>query len=168
IEGLILLSPLLAFQKHYKTRKNILASNIGDISKGTKFDIGIEAEVLTRNPEVQEETRNDPMMLKKVSYHWYKEVVRTMKDTADHLHKLTAKPMCVMYGTADQISDTEVTHQLLHSLNLDEVYFKAWPLLAHEIHNEPEREAVMRYILSFLNNRVYAAGYLVEDENSLK
>ncbi|EGQ1788271.1 alpha/beta hydrolase, partial [Staphylococcus pseudintermedius] len=38
----------------------------------------------------------------------------------------------------------------------------------HEIHNEPEREAVMRYILSFLNNRVYAAGYLVEDENSLK
>ncbi|PCF48501.1 alpha/beta fold hydrolase [Staphylococcus delphini] len=168
IEGLILLSPLLAFQKHYKTRKNILASNIGDVSKGTKFDLGIEAEVLTRNPEVQEETRNDPMMLKKVSYHWYKEVVRTMKDTADHLHQLTAKPMCVMYGTADQISDTEVTHQLLHTLDLDEVYFKAWPHLAHEIHNEPEREAVMRYILSFLNNRVYAAGYLVEDENSLK
>ena len=73
-----------------------------------------------------------------------------------------------MYGTEDVISDTKVTYQFVNNLNYDELYFKAWEGLAHEIHNEPEREAVMRYILSFLNNKVFAAGYLIDDENSIK
>ncbi|WP_281186950.1 alpha/beta fold hydrolase [Staphylococcus schleiferi] len=168
IEGLILISPLMAFHNSNKTRKNFLTANIGDVSKSAKFDLGFQVTDLTRNPEVQEETLNDAMMLKKVSYHWYKEVIRTMKETADYMNQFMCIPMCVMYGTEDVISDTKVTYQFVNNLNYDELYFKAWEGLAHEIHNEPEREAVMRYILSFLNNKVFAAGYLIDDENSIK
>ncbi|ARJ50050.1 alpha/beta fold hydrolase [Staphylococcus lutrae] len=168
VEGVVLISPLLAFQKNYKTRKHFLTSNVGDISKGAKFDLGIEPAHLTRHPEVLEEMENDPMMLKKVSYHWYKEIIRTMKETADHLDRLTPKPMCIMYGTEDKITDTTVTRELLQKLRFEEVYFKAWQDLEHEIHNEPEREAVMRYVLSFLNNNVFAAGYVIDDANSLR
>ena len=168
IEGLILISPLMAFHNSNKTRKNFLTANIGDVSKSTKFDLGFQVTDLTRNPEVQEETLNDAMMLKKVSYHWYKEVIRTMKETAGHMDQFMRIPMCVMYGTEDVISDTKVTYQFVNNLSYDELYFKAWEGLAHEIHNEPEREAVMRYILSFLNNKVFAAGYLIDDENSIK
>ncbi|AKS71159.1 lysophospholipase [Staphylococcus schleiferi] len=168
IEGLILISPLMAFHNSNKTRKNFLTANIGDVSKSVKFDLGFQVTDLTRNPEVQEETLNDAMMLKKVSYHWYKEVIRTMKETADHMDQFMRIPMCVMYGTEDVISDTKVTYQFVNNLSYDELYFKAWEGLAHEIHNEPEREAVMRYILSFLNNKVFAAGYLIDDENSIK
>ncbi|MBT2814184.1 alpha/beta hydrolase [Staphylococcus coagulans] len=168
IEGLILISPLMAFHNSNKTRKNFLIANIGDVSKSAKFDLGFQVTDLTRNPEVQEETLNDAMMLKKVSYHWYKEVIRTMKETAGHMDQFMRIPMCVMYGTEDVISDTKVTYQFVNNLSYDELYFKAWEGLAHEIHNEPEREAVMRYILSFLNNKVFAAGYLIDDENSIK
>ncbi len=168
IEGLILISPLMAFHNSNKTRKNFLTANIGDVSKSAKFDLGFQVTDLTRNPEVQEETLNDAMMLKKVSYHWYKEVIRTMKETADHMDQFIRIPMCVMYGTEDVISDTKVTYQFVNNLSYDELYFKAWEGLAHEIHNEPEREAVMRYILSFLNNKVFTAGYLIDDENSIK
>lgn len=168
IEGLILISPLMAFHNSNKTRKNFLTANIGDVSKSAKFDLGFQVTDLTRNPEVQEETLNDAMMLKKVSYHWYKEVIRTMKETADHMDQFMRIPMCVMYGTEDVISDTKVTYQFVNNLSYDELYFRAWEGLAHEIHNEPEREAVMRYILSFLNNKVFTAGYLIDDENSIK
>ncbi len=168
IEGLILISPLMAFHNSNKTRKNFLTANIGDVSKSAKFDLGFQVTDLTRNPEVQEETLNDAMMLKKVSYHWYKEVIRTMKETADHMDQFMRIPMCVMYGTEDVISDTKVTYQFVNNLSYDELYFKAWEGLAHEIHNEHEREAVMRYILSFLNNKVFTAGYLIDDENSIK
>ncbi|PWG67304.1 alpha/beta hydrolase, partial [Enterobacter mori] len=34
----------------------------------------------------------------------------------------------------------------------NELYFKEWKGLYHEVHNEPERDEVMRYILAFLNN----------------
>lgn len=76
-------------------------------------------------------------------------------------------PLCVMYGTHDTLSDVTVTQQVIRQCMCDEMYYKAWPEMVHEIHNEPEREAVMRYVLSFLNNRVYAAGFVVEDQETL-
>ena len=56
IEGIILLSPLVAFQKNNKTRKNMLTSNVGAGVKDMRFNLGIEPEHLTRNEEVIEET----------------------------------------------------------------------------------------------------------------
>ena len=32
----------------------------------------------------------------------------------------------------------------------------------HEIHNEPERDQVMRYVLTFLNNSVNTMGFIVK------
>ena len=49
----------------------------------------------------------------------------------------------------------------------DELYFKAWEGLYHEVHNEPERDEVMRYILSFLNNSSSAMGFIIDDENNV-
>ena len=34
----------------------------------------------------------------------------------------------------------------------------------HEIHNEPERDQVMRYVLTFLNNSVNTMGFIVNEE----
>ena len=41
---------------------------------------------------------------------------------------------------------------------------KAWKGFYHEIHNEPERDRVMRYILTFLNNSVNTMGFIVQEE----
>ena len=65
IEGMILFSPLLEIQKNKTTRKDILISNIGKVSKDTRFKVNIEVEQLTRNEEIREETVNDGLMLKK-------------------------------------------------------------------------------------------------------
>ncbi|UXU55871.1 alpha/beta hydrolase [Staphylococcus agnetis] len=167
LEGLVLLSPLFAFHQTNQTRKHMVTSHIGDVSKSAKFELGFNIEALTTNPEVQEETAKDALMLKKVSYHWYKQVVQAMKKTLYHLNQLPKMPLCVMYGTHDTVSDVTVTQQVIRQCMCDEMYYKAWPEMVHEIHNEPEREAVMRYVLSFLNNRVYAAGFVVEDQETL-
>ena len=42
---------------------------------------------------------------------------------------------------------------------------KAWKGFYHEIHNEPERDQVMRYILTFLNNSVNTMGFIVQEED---
>ena len=166
IEGLVLLSPLFAFHTTKQTRKHFLTSHIGDISKSAKFELGFDLEDLTSNPEVQEETLNDSLMLKKVSYHWFKEVALAMKKTGEHFDKMQACALCVMYGTEDTISDVEMTKHFISQTLSEELYFKAWSGFAHEIHNEPERETVMRYILSFLNNRVFAAGFVVNQQET--
>ena len=163
IEGIILLSPLTAFQKNNKTRKNMLTSNIGAGVKDMRFNLGIEPEHLTRNEEVIEETKQDGLMLKKVSYHWYKEVVNVMRKTMEHLEDIQEIPMCLMYGKDDKILDTDAILEIKKRVKTDELYFKAWDGLYHEIHNEPERPLVMRYILSYLNNKVNALGFIPND-----
>lgn len=163
IEGIILLSPLTAFQKNNKTRKNMLTSNIGAGVKDMRFNLGIEPEHLTRNEEVIEETKQDGLMLKKVSYHWYKEVVNVMRKTMEHLEDIQEIPMCLMYGKDDKILDTDAILEIKTRVKTDELYFKAWDGLYHEIHNEPERPLVMRYILSYLNNKVNALGFIPND-----
>ncbi|WP_154895499.1 alpha/beta fold hydrolase [Staphylococcus pasteuri] len=164
IEGLMLISPLLEFNQSGKGRKNKLLSNVGKASKDTRFKIGITAQDLTRNDEVIEETENDALLLKKVTYHWYNLVSETMKETMEHIKDIKSLPTLIMFGTEDIISDISATKELKDKLATNELYYKVWNGLYHEIHNEPERDQVMRYVLTFLNNSVNTMGFIVEEE----
>ncbi|MCE5059121.1 alpha/beta hydrolase, partial [Mammaliicoccus sciuri] len=164
VEGVLLISPLVAFQQNISTRRNFLASSFGTVAKDAKFDTGIKVESLTRNKEVIDDTNKDALMLNKVSYHWYKTILETMKATMENIHHISPIPTLLMLGTEDKIVDTESIRQIGKTINTNELYFKAWHGLNHEVHNEPERENVMKYIISFMNNRIHYVGLLIDDE----
>ena len=146
---MLLLSPLLEFKRNKKTRKNMLISNVGKGSKDARFKLGIETKDLTRNDEVIEETKQDGLMLRKVTYKWYNIVLETMKDTVQHSKDIQSMPTLLMYGTEDKLLELRSFNELKNNLNTNEFYFKVWEGFYHEIHNEPERDQVMRYVLTF-------------------
>lgn len=164
IEGVMLLSPMLELRRTGKGRKNKIISNLGKMSKDTRFKVGISSQDLTRNDEIIDETDNDGLMLKKVTYRWYNLIVEKMKETMDHIKDIKPLPALIMYGTEDKILETDAIIELKDKLASNELYFKAWNGLYHEIHNEPEREQVMRYVLTFLNNSVNTMGFVVKEE----
>lgn len=164
IEGMLLLSPLLEFKRNNKTRKNMLISNVGKGSKDARFKLGIETKDLTRNDEVIEETKRDGLMLRKVTYKWYNILLETMKDTVQHFKDIQSMPTLLMYGTEDKLLELRSFNELKNNLNTNEFYFKVWEGFYHEIHNEPERDQVMRYVLTFLNNSVNTMGFIVNEE----
>ena len=164
IEGMLLLSPLLEFKRNNKTRKNMLISNVGKGSKDARFKLGIETKDLTRNDEVIEETKQDGLMLRKVTYKWYNILLETMKDTVQHFKDIQSMPTLLMYGTEDKLLELRSFNELKNNLNTSEFYFKVWEGFYHEIHNEPERDQVMRYVLTFLNNSVNTMGFIVNEE----
>lgn len=164
IEGMLLLSPLLEFKRNNKTRKNMLISNVGKGSKDARFKLGIETKDLTRNDEVIEETKQDGLMLRKVTYKWYNILLETMKDTVQHFKDIQSMPTLLMYGTEDKLLELRSFNELKNNLNTNEFYFKVWEGFYHEIHNEPERDQVMRYVLTFLNNSVKTMGFIVNEE----
>lgn len=164
IEGMLLLSPLLEFKRNNKTRKNMLISNVGKGSKDARFKLGIETKDLTRNDEVIEETKQDGLMLRKVTYKWYNILLETMKDTVQHFKDIQSMPTLLMYGTEDKLLELRSFNELKNNLNTNEFYFKVWGGFYHEIHNEPERDQVMRYVLTFLNNSVNTMGFIVNEE----
>ncbi|SIK54182.1 lysophospholipase [Mycobacteroides abscessus subsp. abscessus] len=69
-----------------------------------------------------------------------------------------------MYGTEDKLLELRSFNELKNNLNTNEFYFKVWEGFYHEIHNEPERDQVMRYVLTFLNNSVNTMGFIVNEE----
>ncbi|BAW90504.1 alpha/beta hydrolase [Staphylococcus capitis] len=164
IEGVMLLSPMLELRRTGKGRKNKIISNLGKMSKDTRFKVGISSQDLTRNDEIIDETDNDGLMLKKVTYRWYNLIVEKMKETMDHIKDIKPLPALIMYGTEDKILETDAIIELKDKLASNELYFKAWNGLYHEIHNEPERDQVMRYVLTFLNNSVNTMGFVVKEE----
>ncbi|MDQ7231374.1 alpha/beta hydrolase [Staphylococcus haemolyticus] len=164
IEGMLLLSPLLEFKRNNKTRKNMLISNVGKGSKDARFKLGIETKDLTRNDEVIEETKQDGLMLRKVTYKWYNILLETMKDTVQHFKDIQSMPTLLMYGTEDKLLELRSFNELKNNLNTNEFYFKVWEGFYHEIHNEPERDQVMRYVLTFLNNSVNTMWFIVNEE----
>lgn len=164
IEGVMLLSPMLELRRTGKGRKNKIISNLGKMSKDTRFKMGISSQDLTRNEEIIDETDNDGLMLKKVTYRWYNLIVEKMKETMDHIKDIKQLPALIMYGTEDKILETDAIIELKDKLASNELYFKAWNGLYHEIHNEPERDQVMRYVLTFLNNSVNTMGFVVKEE----
>ena len=164
IEGMLLLSPLLEFKRNNKTRKNMLISNVGKGSKDARFKLGIETKDLTRNDEVIEETKQDGLMLRKVTYKWYNILLETMKDTVQHFKDIQSMPTLLMYGTENKLLELRSFNELKNNLNTNEFYFKVWEGFYHEIHNEPERDQVMRYVLTFLNNSVNTMGFIVNEE----
>ena len=82
----------------------------------------------------------------------------------DHIKDIKPLPALIMYGTEDKILETDAIIELKDKLASNELYFKAWNGLYHEIHNEPERDQVMRYVLTFLNNSVNTMGFIVNEE----
>ena len=112
IEGMMLMSPMLELRKSGKDRKNKIISNLGKMSKDTRFKVGITTQDLTRNEEIIEETDNDGLMLKKVTYRWYNLIVEKMKETMDHIKDIKPLPSLIMYGTEDKIVDTDVIIEL--------------------------------------------------------
>lgn len=164
IEGILLFSPMLELKRDYKGCKNKLISNVGKISKDTRFKVCITPQDLTRNDEIIEETANDGLMLKKVTYSWYNLINEKMKETMDHIRDIKPISALIMYGTNDKILETQSINEMKDKLKSKEMYFKVWDGLYHEIHNEPERDLVMRYVLSFLNNSVNTMGFIVNEE----
>ena len=142
-------------------------SNVGKLTKDTRFKIGITIEDLTRNEEVIEEVKADQLMLQKVTYHWYKQIIEIMKETVTHLKDIKPLPLLLMYGLEDKVSDISTMSLIKEKLLQKSYILKAWPGLNHEIHNEPERDDVMRYVLAFLNNSASNIGFIVHDENEL-
>lgn len=163
LEGVVLISPLFGFQNTVTTRKNFLASGLSSISKEAKFDMNIPIENLTRDQSNIDELKKDTLMVQKVSFNLYKSIIETMKTTMEQIHKIGDIPMMIMYSDTDKVADVEQIKLFTREINSSEIYIKNWRTLYHELHNEPERENVLYYIESFMNNRMNYIGLITEE-----
>lgn len=113
----------------------------------------ISSQDVSRDPKVVEEYDNDPKVYRGgIKTRIGSEILLRMKKTSKvpHLFKV---PTLMMHGTLDEITDPGGTIEFCEKCASDDKELKLWDGLYHEIMNEPEKEEVIDYMISWLEAR---------------
>ncbi|AOH56785.1 alpha/beta hydrolase [Peribacillus muralis] len=161
IAGVILSSPCLGLVTKPPKFLASISHGLNLVMPQFRVDSGLTPEMATRSSEVRECDRNDTLYITKVSVRWYRELSQAMKDAFEEIPDFQDVPLLVMQGGDDRIVNKKAVREWFNYNLASEKQYKEWPKLYHEIFNEPERDDVFQYALSFVENRLKILGYVI-------
>lgn len=155
--GVTLTSPWL----HLKHQPSKLSTILTKLNSSMKVDHEITAEMLTRNPEVYQEMRQDRSFTTMITAGWYRELQALMRQVHQTEKKIQDVPVQLHVGGRDVISDFDEARKWFAQQPLSEYQFKLWRHAFHDVFQEPEREDIFFYTEDFFNNCLRSLGYIV-------
>ena len=154
LTGLILSAALAAIEAVPKPLE-LIGRALSVIAPRTPL-IAIDASLVSRDPAVVAAYRSDPLV------HHGKLPARTAAQLADAVASFPATvgsitvPTLILYGSADGLCPPAGSVMLADRLGSEDKSVRAYDGLFHEILNEPEREAVLDDIATWLAARAPA------------
>jgi alpha-beta hydrolase superfamily lysophospholipase len=112
---------------------------------------GLDLTGLSRDPDVIRAVRADPLYHTKISARLGWGLVSSW-DWFRRQEGAFPLPLLVMQGTADRDVSPEATRAFALRMRGD-VTLKLWDGFYHELHNEPEKEAVLAFALDWMESR---------------
>ncbi|MEM9954759.1 MAG: lysophospholipase [Chloroflexota bacterium] len=121
------------------------------LGKGLPISSPGGSELLTRDPEMQQWTDDDELMYR----GWTKTgIARFALDTGEKIqdlaHEITL-PILIMHGTDDDITPISGSHIMFERVRSEDKTLKLWDDMRHEVLNEIEREAVLKFVVDWLD-----------------
>jgi alpha-beta hydrolase superfamily lysophospholipase len=111
---------------------------------------------LSRDASVGEQAGADPLYHNMTSTALGVDILRS-RAWFQSVRGALPVPLLLMQGTADRIVDARETIALAGRLTGD-VILKTWDGFYHELHNEPEKDAVLDYLVSWIETHALARG----------
>jgi alpha-beta hydrolase superfamily lysophospholipase len=112
--------------------------------------IQLDASGVSRDPDVVKAYMNDPLVHHgKLSARLLAEMSATMKSTLAKADDIRI-PIILMHGDADLLTAPSGSVELHARVGSDDKTLKLYPGLFHEIFNEPEQDAVLAEMISWL------------------
>lgn len=151
IQGVILSSPCLGLSQPPAKSKELATKLIHRIAPTLSANSGIRSEQVTRNEKIREAYLKDELRVTKVSARWYQELAKAMRLAHRYPEKFPNVPLLVLQAGEDLLVNKFEVRNWFDHLSITEKYYKEWDGLYHEVLNEPEREAVFRHAIGFVN-----------------
>jgi alpha-beta hydrolase superfamily lysophospholipase len=146
--GVIATSPLIRLVDPAPGWKVAAARILARVAPSFAMTNPLKFEDLTRDPRMVELVRGDPLYHNTASARLGWDIMEWGR-WFESLKAQSPLPLLVMVGTGDRIVDAAAAIAAAGRLS-GKVTVKRWDGLFHELHNEPEREAVMKYILDWV------------------
>jgi alpha-beta hydrolase superfamily lysophospholipase len=150
IKGAIVTSPWLRLAFEPSKGKLLLASVMKNILPGLVQPTGLIVDHISHDKAVVEKYSNDPLVHGKISVSLFHGAMAAAKYSLEHAAELNI-PALIIQGSDDLIISPKGSKEFASKTSMAEL--KIWDGGYHELHNEPFREEVFRYILDWIKKR---------------
>jgi alpha-beta hydrolase superfamily lysophospholipase len=152
LAGVIASSPLLDLTFKPNKGKVLMAKIIAKLWPSLCADIGVEAAMLSRDPEVSQTLKNDPLYHSRMSAGMFISVMQSTRWLMQNANRFPV-PLLLMHGSADAVTYADTSYQLAQIAGPN-CTFKLWEGFYHELHNEPEKQQVFETIIAWLTTLI--------------
>lgn len=114
------------------------------LALGNELDI----EGISSDPDVIKAYKNDPLVHDRISVRWFNEWLRAV-DQILATTRYFKLPILIIHGANDKLTSPVAASLLAQSIG-SHAKFHLWPGAKHEVHNEPCKDDVYRYIWQWM------------------
>lgn len=108
------------------------------------FSNGIKLKLTTNNNKIIIKTETDKLFHKRISARLAIQAFEAGERALEHADDISI-PVLLMHGTDDKITSFEASRELSLRAN-DNIHFKSWKDMYHELHNDTDSETVINYM----------------------
>ncbi len=112
---------------------------------------GLDANAISRDPEIVRRYKTDPLVHSWVTLRMAQATIPAIQYVFEHAGEI-AVPLLILHGTADRLTFPSGSEELARKVPRAKlILFEG---LAHELHNEPEKENVFDTVLQWMNDQL--------------
>lgn len=147
VKGAVVTSPWLKLSIEPDKFKLTLVSVLKRIIPGLVQSSGLVQEYLSQDKDVITKYNSDPLVHDKISVSLAYNAMKAASHSLNHSHELEL-PLLLMHGSRDMICSPEGSSGFAAGTKQAEL--KIWDGGFHELHNEPFKNDVFEYIISWM------------------
>lgn len=150
VKGVIITSPGLCTALEEQKGKILMVKLLGGLLPGLSIPSGLDAKSISRDPDVVERYVNDPLVHDKATLQFAKNSLTTIQYIFAHVAEWKL-PLLLMHGTEDKLAYSKCSEKVANMMKPGICTLRLWPGLYHELHNEPEKDEVLAYMIEYLD-----------------
>lgn len=152
VSGVIITSPFLRPAFDPATWKIALGKVLYSLWPTFSMWNELDTNALSKDQAVVDAYKQDPLVHDRITSRMGIDMLNTGEWALENAASF-ALSLLLMHGSGDQVCSPAASREF--ALKAEKVCtFKMWDELAHEIHNEPEKEEVLQYMLDWITDIV--------------
>ncbi len=154
-KGVVVTSAGLRSALQEQKAKVAMVRLLGSILPAMTMPSGLDPATISRDPDVVQAYINDPLVHYSTSLGFGKAALNAIDLCFARAGQFPA-PLLIMHGKADKLtypSGSEEFAKLVDAADCD-VTLKLWDDLYHELHNEPEKMEVFKFMVEWLDKHL--------------
>jgi acylglycerol lipase len=155
LRGVMVTGPALRAALQEQKAKIAIVRLLGSLLSTVTVPSGLDPVTISRDPDVVQKYTNDPLVHSSTSLGFGKAALNAIDLCFARAGEFPA-PLLIMHGKGDRIayaSGSEDFAKLVEAAGGD-VTLKLWDDLYHEVHNEPEKAEVFKFMIEWLDGHL--------------